>query len=98
MTISLNLYLPWWAYLIVLIYVLYAVLFIRFIKRFFTYRLPVFDRIEKLYDKKYLGFSLKCRKNLSKVSMIICGLTLAPIRFISYFACVIIYTILFRIL
>jgi len=43
----------WWVYLITFIYVLYAVLFIRLIHNFFSYRLPVFDRIEKIHGLKY---------------------------------------------
>ena len=83
--------LSWWAWLLLALYGLYILVFAYIAYTMFIKNLPAYTRMSPEDKKKYFMFMRPEIPHITiwkKISMILCGLTLTPFRFATYFSCV----------
>jgi|ETNmetMinimDraft_25_1059894.scaffolds.fasta_scaffold144539_1 hypothetical protein len=76
--------LPIWAWIFLSIYFLYLIFFFWMFHKLFSKYIPAYRKMSKEDKKKYFMFIRPevDSNDISPVSMFICGITLAPIRFV----------------
>jgi len=79
-------------------YFIYLPLYLYTYKTVLYKYLPVYDSLEEEYGEKYSVFFRSGRNHINKFSMLLCGLTLTPIRICGYILMMIIHWLILRIL
>ena len=73
---------PTWGWILIIIYLLYVIFFLMMFYKVISSYIPTYRKLPKDVREKYFMFIRPEVDNINPFSMFICGLTLAPIRFI----------------
>ncbi len=89
--------LPIWAWICIGVYFLYLLFFLWMFRKVFCHYLPAYRNMSQKDKEKYFMFIRPEVDQISCVSMFICGITLAPIRFVLWCVTLILTNLLLHI-